>query len=221
MRQYTLLSIILVLLLTACHNRQAQTVQQPERDTIPLMVMQIRKCARLNTAEYHLHKIITHHDNVRLKGQFLNHDYDVSLPMSQRKVAIPMDAVVKAYIDFSGFSEQNVVRQGNRIRLILPDPQVELVSTKIDHDNIRRRVSLVRSNFSDAELAAYERQGRDEIMNNISSLGIDDMAKESATHLLVPILQRLGFKAEDIVITFMKENDRQRDVLKKGGFHEN
>ena len=43
---------------------------------------------------------------------------------SNRKVAIPMDATLKAYVDFSGFSAKNVNRQGDKIEIILPDPKV-------------------------------------------------------------------------------------------------
>ena len=222
MSNYTLLYLLAVVLFASCSGKQTEIAEQPERDTIPMMVMQIRQCARLHAAEIRLHKIITHHDDVRLKGNFLSSEFDVPLPMSKRKVAIPMDATVRAYIDFSQFSEKNVVRQGSRIRLLLPRPQVELVSTTIDHDNIRRRVSLIRSDFSDAELSAYERQGREDILRQLSNLGIEETARQSATRLLVPMLTRLGFNEGDITITFVNESDSPSGgSLKKGGAYEN
>jgi len=42
------------------------------------------------------------------------------IPMSQRKIAIPMDATVKAYIDFSNFSEKNITNMATRLRLHYP-----------------------------------------------------------------------------------------------------
>ena len=36
-------------------------------------------------------------------------------------------------------------------------------------------------------------------------MGIIDMARVGATHALVPMLARLGFKEENITITFRKE----------------
>ena len=66
---------------------------------------------------------------LRLKGQLLRQDFDIPLPLGERKIAIPMDATIKAYIDFSNFSEQNVERDGDRITILLPDPQVVLTTT--------------------------------------------------------------------------------------------
>ncbi len=89
-------------------------------DTLPNLVMQIQKTSRLYTTEYHIHKIVTHDDVVRLKGNLLQKDFDIRLPLGERKIAIPMDATLKAYIDFSDFSEANIERDGDRITILLP-----------------------------------------------------------------------------------------------------
>ena len=47
-------------------------------DTIPVMVTQIRKCSKLYTAEYRVRKIVTHDDDVRLKGSMFNQKFDFS-----------------------------------------------------------------------------------------------------------------------------------------------
>ena len=54
-------------------------------------------------------------------------------------------------------------------------------------------------------MAEYERQGRETIIKSIPKLGIIDMARAGATHALVPILTRLGYKEENITITFRKD----------------
>ena len=65
----------------------------------------------------------------------------------------PLDAVVKAYIDFSDFNEENVKKEGNgKITIILPDPRIVLTSTKIDHKGMKEFVPFMRHNFTDAEL---------------------------------------------------------------------
>ena len=89
---------------------------------IPTLITQVKKCSRLYTAEYKIHKIITHNDEVRAKGKILNHEYDVALPVGERKVAIPVDATIKAYIDFGDFSERNIKRNGRKMEILLPDP---------------------------------------------------------------------------------------------------
>jgi len=191
---------------SGCHHQeQPAEANYQAIDSVPLLIMQIQKCARLYTTEYHLHKIITHDDVVKLQGSFLKQNIDVKLPLGDRKVAIPMDATLKGYIDFSTFSEKNVERQGDKITIILPDPKVELTSTKINQEEIRSYVGLVRAGFSDAELSRYEQQGREAIINAIPRLGIADRARESAARALVPMITQMGFREENITIAFRKE----------------
>ena len=174
-------------------------------DTIPTLITQVKKCSRLYTAEYKIHKIITHNDEVRAKGKILNHEYDVALPVGERKVAIPVDATIKAYIDFGDFSERNIKRNGRKMEILLPDPHVQLTASRINHGEIRKYVAMMRLNFSDAELANYEQQGRKAIINDIPRLDITDMAKESATKIIVPFFVGMGFNEEDITVTFRKD----------------
>ena len=174
-------------------------------DTIPTLITQVKKCSRLYTAEYKIHKIITHNDEARAKGKILNHEYDVALPVGERKVAIPVDATIKAYIDFGDFSERNIKRNGRKMEILLPDPHVQLTASRINHGEIRKYVAMMRQNFSDAELANYEQQGRKAIINDIPRLDITDMAKESATKIIVPFFVGMGFNEEDITVTFRKD----------------
>ena len=176
-------------------------------DTIPLLVMQIQKCARLYTTEYHIHKIVTHDDVLKLKGNLLSKDIDVALPLGERKIAIPMDATLKAYIDFSDFSERNIERHGDKITIVLPDPQVVLTSSKINQHEIREYVGLTRSHFSDKELSSYEQQGRQAILNSVPRLGIKQQAQANAAHVLVPMLTEMGYREENVTIAFRRNLD--------------
>lgn len=202
---FNFLIVFAALAVAGCSRKQTPR-QQPEYvDTIPMLVMQVQKCSRLYTAEYKMHKIITHDDEIRMKGKFLNQDYDVALPMGSRKIAIPIDATVKAYIDLSSFSEKNVRRIGNKIDVTLPDPRIEMTSSRINHGEIRKYVALTRQNFSDKEMAGYEQQGRQAIINDIPQTGIMEMAKESAARVMVPFFVGMGFNEKDITISFRKD----------------
>ena len=201
---FNFLIVFAALAVAGCSRKQTPR-QQPEYvDTIPMLVMQVQKCSRLYTAEYKMHKIITHDDEIRMKGKFLNQDYDVALPMGSRKIAIPIDATVKAYIDLSSFSEKNVRRVGDKIDVTLPDPRIEMTSSRINHGEIRKYVALTRQNFSDKEMAGYEQQGRQAIINDIPQTGIMEMAKESAARVMVPFFVGMGFNEKDITISFRK-----------------
>ena len=176
-------------------------------DTLPMLVTQIQKCSRLYTTEYHIHKIVTHDDVLQLKGSVLKQDISIRMPMGERKIAIPMDAKIKAYIDFSEFSERNIERSGNQITIILPDPQVVMTSSKIDQQNVKQYVGLTRAHFSDEELANYQQQGREAILQSIPDMGIEETARANAAKVLVPMLTQLGYEEQNITIAFRKDLD--------------
>ena len=205
MKRLALYIIITAFVTAACTDGNKSRKAANAVDTIPVMVMQIRKCSKLYTAEYKVRKIVTHDDNVHLKGTMFNKPFDVSMPMSTRKIAIPMEAKLKAYIDFGTFSEKNIVKSGDKVEIILPDPKVELTSSRIDHEGIKKYVAFSRTNFTDAEMASYEQQGRRQIIESIPQTGIIETARESAAHILVPMLVRTGFSEENITITFRKD----------------
>ena len=173
-------------------------------DTVPMLIMQVQKCTKLYTAEYKVHKIVTHDDALRLKGTVFQKQFNIKMPLGDRKIAIPMDVTLKAYIDFSNFSEKNIERQGDKITLVLPDPQVTLTSSKVDQKNIKQYVALARANFSDAEMTNYEQQGRASIIQSIPELGILETAQANAAKVLVPMLTEMGYREEDITIAFRK-----------------
>ena len=199
--QLILFSIFMLCCSCSRHKTEQETVTI---DTIPMMVMQIQKCSKLYTAEYKVHKIITHDDKMKLNGSFMKKDFSINLPLGSRKIAIPMDATLKAYIDFADFNEDNVKRQGDKIEIIPPDPHVTLTSTRINHDEIKQYVALTRSRFSDEELSSYERQGREAIIKDIPSMGMMDMARESAARTLIPMIEQMGFEESNITVSFRK-----------------
>ena len=211
MKTTVILSLILLLTATACSHRDEEvTAPEQQEQARPTLVMQVQKCARLYTTEMRIHKIITHDDVVRLKGSLLSKDFNIALPLGERKIAIPMDATLKAYIDFSTFSEEQVERDGDRITIFLPDPKVVMTSSRIDRKEIREFVGLTRSQFTDQELTSYEQQGRQAIVNSIPQLGIVDMARENAARVLVPMLTEMGYKEENVTIAFRRGLDLSR-----------
>jgi hypothetical protein len=208
MKKSCLFFALTCVLFFACSEGKEQDTGQTSYqsiDTVPMLVMQVQKCSKLYTSEFKVHKIVTHDDVMRLKGSLLRQDYNIKIPLGERKIAIPMDATLKAYIDFSQFSDKNIERQGDRITVLLPDPKVTMTSSKIDQKNVRHYVAFARANFSDAEMTDYEQQGRAAIIQSIPELGIIDIAKENAARVLVPMLTQLGYREENITIAFRKE----------------
>ena len=207
------LALLLLLLLILPGDRflaadsDARNLSPGRSDTVPMLILQVQKCSKLYTAEYRVHKIVTHDDALRLKGQLMSKQFNLKVPLADRKIAIPMDAKIKAYIDFSEFSEQNIERSGNQITIILPDPQVVMTSSKIDQKNVKQYVGLTRAHFSDEELANYQQQGRESILQSIPDMGIEETARANAAKVLVPMLTQLGYEEQNITIAFRKDLD--------------
>ena len=206
MKQLILILSFFILLAVGCTNKKS--TEEPAAkaiDTIPMLVTQVQQCSRLYTTEYHIHKIVTHDDKMKLSGSFLKQDFSIKLPLGDRRIAIPMDATLKAYIDLSSFSNKNIQRNGKELIVTLPDPKIVLTSTKIDHKEVKQFVALTRHNFTDAELTSYEAQGRKQIIASIPQMDIIEQAQESAARQLVPIFTAMGYKESDITISFRKK----------------
>ena len=209
--------LVLAVMMTACGHQAEQQGESSEPvviDTIPQMVMQIQQCSRLYTTEVKVHKIVTHDDVVRLKGNLMSKQFSIPLPLGERKIAIPMDATLKAYIDFSEFDEKSIERDGDKITILLPDPQVVLTSSKINQKEIKEYVGLVRAHFSDSEMSNYEQQGRLAIINNIPQMRIMETAQANAARVLVPMIKQMGYREENITIAFRK-NLTINDIIKR------
>jgi hypothetical protein len=205
MRIHLLCMLIAGWLLSACSSKSKNPQSDYSADTIQMLIMQVQKCSRLYTVEYNIHKIITHDDVIRMKGTFFQHAFNVKIPVGDRKIAIPMDAILKAYIDFSDFGQENVKKANGKMMIYLPDPKIILTNTKIDQNNVKEYVTVMRSHFSDEEMADYERQGRMSIIQSIPQLDIINKARENATRILVPMLKNMGYNEQDVIITFRKE----------------
>ena len=215
-RFVSILMLTVAVMLMACGQKtDSEKASEPVViDTIPYMVMQIQQCSRLYTTEVRVHKIVTHDDVVRLKGNVMNMPFNIPLPLGDRKIAIPMDATLKAYIDFSEFDEKSIERDGDKITILLPDPQVVLTSSKINQKEIKEYVGLVRAHFSDSEMSNYEQQGRLAIINSIPEMNIIETAQANAARVLVPMIAQMGYREENITIAFRK-NLTITDVIKR------
>ena len=89
-----------------------------------------------------------------------------------------------------------------------------MTSTTIDHENVKQYITGFRNQFTDREMSDFEAQGRQAIINEIPSLGIEKSARENAARLLIPLLVQLGFQEQDITITF-RNDYTPTDLIRK------
>lgn len=200
---------VLWLLVTpmGCHKRDAQTneVQAPTAaDSVRRLVMTVRSSARLYVAEMQVHKLVTNTDEPVLTGQVLGMPVNMPTRIGKRRVLIPLDVTIKAYIDLQHFDERNVERTDSTLIVTLPDPQVVITASKIDNKGIRQYVDMARSRYTDAEITALARQGEDSIARHMAHYGIEREAQRSAANQLLPLLQQMGYKEGQVTVRFKK-----------------
>jgi len=177
----------------------------PAADTLQLIARQVEHVARLYTTEYRIHKIVTQSDEPRLQGSILGQEVDWKLPAAERHIALPIDVTVKAYIDFAGFSRQQVRRDGTRLVVTLPDPVIVVTAAKIDNKALRQYTDLFGTRYSDDEMLALARQGEDSIRANIDRADILKTARQSGAQTLLPMLRRMGFSENDVTLEFRSD----------------
>ena len=208
-----------ILLVSSCTGNTNDKKEADTVDTIPMMVAHIRKCSKIYTTEYKIRKIVSYSDNKNLKGKVFGKEFSIDIPMTDRKLAMPVTATIKGYIDRSGFSTDNVKRKGDRIVITLPDPKIELTSTKVIHDETHQHVDMARRNFSDKELATLAMHGRDVIVKSLDSMSIARNAMNGAAHVLIPIIKQMGFKEENIEVRF-RNDFKKIEIVDENGKRE-
>lgn len=220
-----ILFIIMIAMLTSCTK---QEVGQPEDEKVDERVSiatEISRQSRLYTSEYVVHKIVTHNDLKQLRGSFLGMQFKQELPLGERKIAIPIDVVLQAYIDLSQIREEDIEiiqnstfkvqkgkddtppleGKGEVLHITLPDPRIVITSSKVDNEGIRTHVSWLRSDFRDEELTDFAQQGVASVLRTVPRMGIIESARQNAASLLIPLLTDMGYTQERIVVTFRKE----------------
>lgn len=206
MKKYFLIPAVLLCL--ACSEKKGEETVVAETPPVSLAT-EISRQSRLCTAEYVVHKIVTHNDLKRLNGSFFGLDFNQRLPIGDRKIAIPVDVTLQACIDFSQISDKDILQDGDRLHIILPDPHIVVTSSKVDNEGIRTHVGLFRSQFKDAELTELSRQGMASVLQSVPQMGIIETSRRNAAALLIPLLVDMGYAEDRITITFRKDFDTE------------
>lgn len=214
MKKAGILIILMILLLPSCKKHEEVA---PPTDTIPQLLSQIRRCSKLELTQYKMHVITKYEDDgSKLEGSIFGMDFNVKLPTGSRKIAIPIEASVRAYIDFSDFSEEQVEYVDDDIIITLPDPTIEIVHTKVDNASIQSEKSFLRHKFTDAEITRFQRMGRDSIESSIRHMQFTERARKQAASTLIPMIRALGFDESHIKVQFKKSlsDDRLKFLYK-------
>lgn len=207
-KKTVILGLLATTLLAApcgCGSRQDSEEASVVVDTAAVLLTRMERCSRLYTAEYQLRKILVYDNPAVISGTVLHQDFKINLPVGERRIAIPVTATAKAYVDMGKLTADDIHRKGDRLEIVLPDPEVTLTATRIDHEGVRQKVALLRSRFSDEEITAIQRQGRDDIVKSLGKTSIIEDARRSAARQIIPIAARMGFREENVTVTFRRD----------------
>lgn len=146
-------------------------------------VLALREMSELATVEYVVTKIIRATDD------------QTWYKIGERKILMSCEATVKAGIDFSRISEEDVEIDGRQISLKLP--RAHLISMNIRPEDVHieyEETGLFRDQFSVAERDALLAQGEKQIRTSVDSLGVISTAEANASLFISNFLKTLGYE---------------------------
>lgn len=201
-RLITAAAIAMLMIVSACKGKKyGGEVEVPSPD----LVTRVQECSRIYTGEYRVSKIVIQRDEKRIKGKFLGMNLNIGIAGGKRVIAMPVQGILKGYVDMSEITEDNIIRHGDSIEVRLPDPRIILTGTRITASDIREKVGLLQSDFSDEDLTELSRRGRDSLISEIPKLGLIENARSSSARALISLLSEMGYKPENIKITFSSD----------------
>lgn len=206
MKKIRTLGILAILLwsLGSCQNSTTpgQNAMDQTEDTATV-VLRLQQSARIYSTEYRIHKILIHHESKHLQQRIITQKINIPLPSSSRKIAIPMDIVIKGYTDMNKIEPENIHIEGKSISITLPDPEFIVTSETIDWEHVIQTSDLLRKDFQTQEITDLSKQEKQNILKNIPWDDFLKTAHSNAAHTLFPLLQALGF--EQIHIQYRDE----------------
>ena len=145
-------------------------------------VLAIREMGSLASTEYTITKLVKASDD------------KTWYKVGDRKILISCRATIKAGVDLSKLTKDDVDISGKKITLHLPEPMV--LSLNMAPENIKvehQEIGMLRTGFDNAERDALLRQAEVQINKSIDELGILNTAKQHSSLFLEQFLHKLGF----------------------------
>ena len=175
--------LLTALMLSGCTERVPEDTTQREIEAISQM-------RELSLVEYRVRKIVKAND----EGEWYK--------IGDRKILLSCTAYLKAGIDLSGFSAENV--DINRLdgSVTVTVPHAKLLSLDMPASEIREEydhVTMLRHSFSAEERNALLRQGEKQIRSSVPSLGILEKAEENARRFFESVFTKMGFTSVEVV----------------------
>lgn len=146
--------------------------------------------SEFGTVEYTVKKVVSANDTSLFK-------------IGDRKIYFTCVANVKAGIDLSGFSEDNVKADRSSKSAVVTLPHARIMSVELPPDKIEEKYCSVtgfRWNFTPEEKRALLKQGEEDIIAKVEQNGILADAERNAAGLVNTMFTGLGY--EKVTVKF-------------------
>lgn len=177
MKKSILLTVIGMTLLSSCAK------QVSLKDKMDTKAQELTEMAELGTVEYTITKIVKAEDIAWYK-------------IGDRKILFSCKAVLKAGIDLSEFSRQNVEINEETKSIKVTLPPAKLLSLNMPPEETKlayQKVSILRDDFSAEERTKLLKQGEEAIIADVPKLGILKESEKNASDFFKAMLSQMGF----------------------------
>ena len=158
-------------------------------DPVLKEIESVSSVKELGLVEYRVRKIVKAND----EGEWYK--------IGDRKILFSCTAYLKAGIDMSSFSVNDVEMDRNSGKVSVTIPHASLLSINIPASEVRLeydQVTLLRSSFSAQERNLILRQGEKSIRESVPSMGILEKAEENAVLFFQSLFSKMGFTEIDV-----------------------
>lgn len=153
-------------------------------------VSRLSGLSELGTVEYTVKKVVSANDSSVFK-------------IGDRKIYFTCIANVKAGIDLSGFSAENVKADRSAGTAVVTLPHARILSVELPPDKIVEKYCSVtgfRWNFTPEEKRALLKQGEEDIIAKVEQNGILEDAERNSSDLVRKMFTGLGY--EKVTVKF-------------------
>lgn len=148
----------------------------------PAIVTEIRALSNLTTAVFYNEVVLTQKKSKEVLGN--------TVPYVQDEICLIAKGKVRAGIDLSKITGEDLLARGDTLEFRLPDPEIfEVVVNPSDYE-----IFVEDGKWSHEEVVALESRAADRIRREALKSGILQKAGDSAKNQVRRILETLGFK---------------------------
>jgi hypothetical protein len=159
-------------------------VEPTLREKMNMKMAELEQATELGSVEYVVKKVVKATDEAKW------YQY------GDRKILFGCTAYLKAGVDLSNFTSENVVIDEEQKSIVVTLPHAKLLSINMPPSETKllyEQVPTFRGNFTAAESNGLLQQGEEDVLNQVKDLGILADAEKNAKDFFKAMLGQMGF----------------------------